>query len=807
MSKRVLLLLMAALTCMFIFAGCGGDDGDDADPAVTDALQAQIEALEAQLAANEITLAEYQAAIDALESDAEGRVTSESCSVCHDSGSVNAPAHGTAGYVLKGDLLDELGDPTGVTVKELVEYENAWSITVTNIVDNGGGSLDIEFDFTSTDSTTLDIATDLYSRTYVSPYDSVEDIFTRTQVAGTLADDGDGTYTLTTAADVDVAAAITANTPLLVYFGINDADGENFADHINRGALVNGAATAVIFDSTGALADFDSTENPRNYVSDESCSQCHGTDEFNYHHNNVVRANMASCAGCHTIDDDVAHISKISSRVHGIHNSAGYLADGADEYGYEEDGDGNPLFNIGFPNDMSDCQVCHTSAAQLANATAQEKFTLETCVSCHGSWDEILDNKMDEGAQAIHDFFDPATDACEDCHGPAETWDDVTIADIHNGTEYMQHKIAAESIEYRILSASVTDGVASVTWQAVDPTDADDPYDILNAEKNGEPNFLADLEFGLNHGPSFDVAFFTGDDITNQGATTRDGQPDVGASFTTENTVAGDVAGTYVTTFEIPSTVTATRAYFNIQGQPNIFADADDEEGLAATVASAVYAFNVADGAAADARRSTTDIDLCLDCHGTLSLHGGNRINSIETCVICHNPNATDLTGRNSYGEDVDTALDGKTQSSYDLKVMIHSIHAATLSDEPYYVYRSRGIYGFRGESELPATFGVGDASWNDVHVEYPRNIGSCTACHTSNSIIADQAEALAVTIDQGADLTTHDDDTVIGPNAAACSSCHKGEISSTASINAHLDSFGFETSYTTKDAILEAAE
>ena len=39
----------------------------------------------------------------------------------------------------------------------------------------------------------------------------------------------------------------------------------------------------------------------------------------------------------------------------------------------------------------------------------------------------------------------------------------------------------------------------------------------------------------------------------------------------------------------------------------------------------------------------------CQVCHGVndgLALHGGNRTDSIEQCVMCHNSNATDLAQR-----------------------------------------------------------------------------------------------------------------------------------------------------------------
>lgn len=789
MSKRVLLLLMAALTCMFIFAGCGGDDGDDADPAVTDALQAQIEALEAQLAANEITLAEYQAAIDALESDAEGRTYSESCTLCHESGSVNDPGVTHAGLYTTGDFE---------TVEAPVNHWSGDIVSVTAIADD---AYTIRISFATTNSNTFDenndsvrlyftklnTTTGIWERVYEQRNDlgivavggGLYDITTYTTTSATAADPGgDNAFE---AYEFPANIAAEGGDMLLAVMVSDSTDAQDVVeDGFNVVYNYNASGGGLGVAATDATID-------KSLVSQAACDTCHGDNEFGFHHDHFYRADVIDCVTCHIGRAD-------NDKGIPAYNSNGYST---------FVNIGHTIHTEGYPNNLADCTVCHAEPAQYTAVTDESEFIYDLCISCHGDWDSVVDS-MDDEWQSLHSPATTATSCTDSCHTTAGLGEAVTLASIHENSAYMVDKEWGEKVEYRILSASVADGVASVTWQAVDPTNADTAWDVLNDEMNGEPAFLSDLSFSLDHGPSFDVAFFTGDDITNQGATTRDGQPDVGASFTTENTVAGDVAGTYVTTFEIPSTVTATKAYFNIQGQPNIFEDEDTSHH--AVSASAVYAFNVADGSAATARRVTADMDKCLDCHGTLSLHGGNRINSVETCVICHNPNATDITGRNSYGDDVDKTLGGE-QASYDFSVMIHGIHAATATDTPYYVYRSRGIYGFRGESDLPETFGVGDASWNDVEVRYPRSIGSCDACHTSADVMADQAEAIAVTIDQGADLTTHDDDTIIGPNSAACSSCHKGNITGTADMAAHLQSFGYSTNAVTKDEVLEAAE
>ena len=50
--------------------------------------------------------------------------------------------------------------------------------------------------------------------------------------------------------------------------------------------------------------------------------------------------------------------------------------------------------------------------------------------------------------------------------------------------------------------------------------------------------------------------------------------------------------------------------------------------------------------AKATPRRDVVDIQKCDKCHGLLSLHGANRNDNINACVVCHNTEATDVTQR-----------------------------------------------------------------------------------------------------------------------------------------------------------------
>ena len=182
------------------------------------------------------------------------------------------------------------------------------------------------------------------------------------------------------------------------------------------------------------------------------------------------------------------------------------------------------------------------------------------------------------------------------------------------------------------------------------------------------------------------------------------------------------------------------------------------------------YNIDEADGSAV-ARRDVVALDNCLACHGTLSLHGANRTDNINSCVTCHNPRNTDIARR----PDATTPpTDGKPEESVDFKTMVHAIHAGGFRQQPLQVV------GFGGT----------------VHVfkdAFPGELNNCLSCHIDGTYTLPMpSQVLASTTNTGADVQDPDDDTVTTRASAVCSSCHDG-----ASSKSHMLSNGgsFSTS------------
>jgi OmcA/MtrC family decaheme c-type cytochrome len=177
-----------------------------------------------------------------------------------------------------------------------------------------------------------------------------------------------------------------------------------------------------------------------------------------------------------------------------------------------------------------------------------------------------------------------------------------------------------------------------------------------------------------------------------------------------------------------------------------------------------------------------------------LSLHGSNRNNETQVCVICHNPNATDISVRPGAPA---TGVDGKVEEAIDFKYMIHAIHAGALDEEGF---RENGIvvYGFRGS--------VNDFSevWLPSGTD---SLKDCTRCHISAPAVPISTAALPTTVLTGSDLSSPADDENITPTAAVCSSCHDTELAA-----AHMQQNGavFDlmdgTSYTETCSLCHAA-
>ena len=208
----------------------------------------------------------------------------------------------------------------------------------------------------------------------------------------------------------------------------------------------------------------------------------------------------------------------------------------------------------------------------------------------------------------------------------------------------------------------------------------------------------------------------------------------------------------------------------------------------------------------------------CLECHEAFEGHGGNRVNNVQVCVQCHNPQLT-TSGRTipdnvTINPTIVTKL-GSNPLAYpevtqNMGEMIHRLHAGFGTDPTPTSSKAAGLRQqnvrtnnfqiVRNRQETPNVYGV---YIDSAEVTYPGDLTHCTKCHfaanpgtgaTPQSYKADlpagvlfttekvttgnASETLAQIIGarqsfQGHDPSGNPTDLVDSPLAGKCGSCH----------------------------------
>jgi hypothetical protein len=489
-------------------------------------------------------------------------------------------------------------------------------------------------------------------------------------------------------------------------------------------------------------------------------------------------------------------------------------------------------FSIGFPSYVNNCGVCHNTPATLARVQDNPP-TWRLCMSCHQSWDGFSATVVGGAQAGIHRSITAATatlTTCTACHIP-DTDDTLAdpvpdrVAEFHNGARTARGGLIWDGADQSVVLGgtivmSITDVAVSgtnlvVTWSATLSGAAVDPCNATVSTT--APVFFgatADAATGqVNSNMTILRSYAIGNDWVG-GPGTSPGQP--GSAVTVSSTNTTCAANVATTTIPLETT-TATKGVVAIQGKPQIaFGPTAGTTSAVIQVRSPSPAreFVVATGEAPTVtRRKIVDFEKCETCHlGSMYQHGGNRVDSIELCVMCHNPAANEKNNRVNMGVSTAEAYDGQVGQSYDLRTMVHAIHSAgeAGSGEPLVFYRTNGIYFFGSKEALaertdwPGTgcqvvSGSGAPSsatgtqcdaanttavtknHNFVEVHYPRALADCNACHVDGSVdeMPNPTLAVAVTLeDAGAapwgDLAGLADDVLVGPSAASCMSCHQ---------------------------------
>jgi OmcA/MtrC family decaheme c-type cytochrome len=169
----------------------------------------------------------------------------------------------------------------------------------------------------------------------------------------------------------------------------------------------------------------------------------------------------------------------------------------------------------------------------------------------------------------------------------------------------------------------------------------------------------------------------------------------------------------------------------------------------------------------------------CLECHQVFEGHGGNRVNNVQVCVMCHNPNLTS-SGRTINASPINpdiVALFGSDPLAYpevtnNFKELIHGLHAREMRVNEFVDIRNRldGVLLLGGE------------------ITYPGDVSHCTKCHvgtTYENVLVDNTLLTTEKITTGVagetraqiigarDSVPNGTDLVNSATASACGYCH----------------------------------
>jgi OmcA/MtrC family decaheme c-type cytochrome len=626
---------------------------------------------------------------------------------------------------------------------------------------------------------------------------------------GTLVNYGNGQYTYTFATDITQGQALCPAPCLDAWDRPLDLSYNASLTH-RIGVQTRGGNAP----NVNLAFDFVPAGGPvttrRDIVKTESCNECHNKLELH-----DERIETKYCVTCHnrgSTDPDSERMAKTTpagqsayvlasgavdfkQMIHKIHRGEflpsvegcsdpppGCNLPGGEEYAIWGYGNSKHDFStVVFPQPIVNCTKCHdgTDAETPQGNNWNDVPSIEACGACHDNiiFDAPLGTTNGHPGGPVN-----FNTNCTNCHAAGLIGHSPAEAHVNH------EKIAAGKFKFNILEIC---GVAvdmnpvcapganpTVKFSVEDPTGAGGHQygDFYNVRSTGtDPEFTSG-----SASLSILVAWETRDYNNTDGAGARPARAE-STNARTSAAVADNMDGTF--TFTSPNQIppnggpngysASGSGTIGIEGHPAADFDGDGTFGDRAPATSEVAYFGITDATPVPRRVVVDAPTKCANCHDILSLHGGNRNNNTQVCVLCHNPKNTDIGQRGGM-----VGIDGKLEEGIDFKRLIHAIHAGE-ADE----------HGFREEGIV--VYGYGGNSHDYGHVRFPGILNDCETCHVDDTYTLEnrsgsgganweqpaQNGILGSIIDTGADDALRSDDRGISPTAAVCSACHDGAV------------------------------
>jgi OmcA/MtrC family decaheme c-type cytochrome len=437
------------------------------------------------------------------------------------------------------------------------------------------------------------------------------------------------------------------------------------------------------------------------------CNQCH--DPIAPHGGNY--RDIKTCVLCHNPNNMVGNINPTEPReqfdgqifFHALHMGKNALV----------------VPNITYPQDIRNCATCHDPAS-AGGGSWYTYPSIAACGSCH--------NDLNFTTGANHVAGPAADGTCATCHQPQGNaeWD----AGIKNAHVVPLHSAQLKGFKASIVSVTNAKPgqkpVVTFKLQNGDGTPVDPGF--FKVAANGTLNIIVG-------GPTTDY--------TNVGEAAA-GQP-FREPMQTATYNAADGTAVYTFTEAIPATAKGTYTFSIETRRAYTLSPAPTKGPATINEGAPNQPFNVAVTGALTPRRTLVALTKCNACHQDLAVlfsHGNQRI-TIEHCVICHNPNGSDI-GRRPTDHSQDPG------ESIEFARMIHRIHTGDNLTQDY------TIYGYGGAA----------ATFNEV--TYPGDRRNCLACHVNAAAVS-----LPLPSTNQPVVTDRDFFSPMGSATAACTGCH----------------------------------
>jgi OmcA/MtrC family decaheme c-type cytochrome len=444
-------------------------------------------------------------------------------------------------------------------------------------------------------------------------------------------------------------------------------------------------------------------------IANTACNTCH--NPLGAHGGS--RKDVKLCVTCHqpqTFDPDTGNTVDFKVMIHKIHRGENLpsVVAGTPYVIIGNNQSVNDFSTVVLPQDIRNCATCHAPpATQAPNWYVFPGRA--ACASCHDEVNFVTGANHPGGPQADDT-------QCAACHAPegGREWD-ASIKGAHTNPI---HSSQLKGLNATILSVS-NNGPGQK------------PTVTFKLTQN-DGSFVTPLSLGSNlnllmGGPTSDYAI----DPIRQRAD--------GAAYD-----AGTGVATYTFTTAIPATATGTWA-FSIEARRTITLSPAPSAGPPTVTEGAnnPVKYAAVTGTLA-ARRAVADIALCNKCHDRLALHGGQRF-MVEECVMCHNPNASDVSRR---------PADQLPVESIDFKRMIHRIHTGEELNQDF------TIYGF----------GTPPSVNNFNEVRFPGDRRDCAKCHLADTFVIPENPSFGVLLPTN---TPRDFYSPMQWASTACTGCH----------------------------------